>query len=207
MKKIIFAVFAATMLLLGAAGCSSEDNSSSVDIDALEQNLVGLWWDEFEYADSTDEGVPFSSVLLAVKFATDHTGCIYLAVFDDMSDGPLAVYGGPKEAGFTWKLLADGSLLLSDPDTGESELLTRGNDGSGSYGNGMTDVSNTSMNYTDGSMTVTNDNYSNKLAKADAEKEAEIVKRLSTLSPATNLSSEDSIKINVNPVDSGFWGR
>ena len=70
----------------------------------------------------------------------------------------------------------------------------------------MTDVSNTSMNYADGSMTVTNDNYSGKLAKADAKKEAEILKKLSTPSTNTNLGNEDDLKINDTPVDS-IWGR
>ena len=207
MKKTIFALFTATMLLMGMAGCSSsDDNSSAVDIDALEKSFVGLWWDEFEYADSTDEGVPFSRVLLAVEANADHTGCIYLAVFGDTGNRPLAVYGGPEEAGFNWRMLDDGSLMLSDPLTGESEVLTRSNDGSGSYSGGMTDVSNTSMNYADGSMTVTNDNYSGKLAKADAEKEAEILKKLSTPYTNTNLGNEDDLKINDTPVDS-IWGR
>ena len=207
MKKIIFAVFTATMLLLGAAGCSSDDSSSSVDINALEKSFVGLWWDEFEYSDVTDEGEPFNRVLLAIKAEADHTGCIYLAVFNDTGRQPLAVYGGPKEAGFTWRMLDDGRLELSELITSDSTAQSRGADASGSYAEGMTDVANTSVNYSDGNMTVTNGSDSRKLAKADDAKRAEIVKLLFTLSPATNLTSEDSIKINVNPVDSGFWGR
>ncbi len=210
MKQIFFTICTATILLMGMTGCSSDDNSSAVDINALEQRLVGLWWDEFEYSDVTDKGEPFSRVLLAVEFETNHTGCIYLAVFSATGYIPLAVYGGPEEASFNWRMLDDGSLMLSDPLTGESEVLTRsGNDGSGSYGDGMTDVSNTSMNYTDGSMTVTNDNYSGTLAKADTEKEAEIVKKLSTQLPTTNTNLEDvdGIHISDTPVDSTFWGR
>lgn len=210
MKKIFFAMCTAAMFLMGMTGCSSDDSSSSVDTNALEQKLVGLWWDEFEYSDVTDEGVPFSRVLLAVEFEPEHTGCIYLAVFSAKGNIPLAVYGGPEEAGFNWRMLDDGSLMLSDSLTGESEVLTRsGNDGSGSYGDGMTDVSNTSMNYTDGSMTVTNDSYSGTLSKADTEKEAEIVKKLSTQLPTTNTNLEDadSIKINDAPADSSFLGR
>ena len=85
MKKKIFAMIAA-VLLLGTTACTSEDNPSTVDIDALERELVGLWWDEYEYADVTEAGVPFSRVLLAVVADADHTGCIYLGVFDDTSD-------------------------------------------------------------------------------------------------------------------------
>lgn len=210
MKQIFFAMCTAAIVLLGMTGCSSDDSSSSVDTNALEQKLVGLWWDEFEYSDVTDEGVPFSRVLLAVEFEPEHTGCIYLAVFSAKGNIPLAVYGGPEEAGFNWRMLEDGSLMLSDPLTGESEVLTRGdNDGSSSYGDSMTNVSNTSMNYTDGSMTVTNGSDSHKLAKADADKEAEIEKKLSTPLPVanTNLGDEDDIKINDAPADSSFLGR
>ena len=183
MKYKLFAMFAAAVLLLGMTGCTNEDNPSSSDINVLEQNLVGLWWDEFEYADVTEAGVPFSRVMLAVKADADHTGCIYLGVFDNTSNEPLAVYGGPQDAGFTWHLLADGNILLGNPVTGETYTMTRTRGDGGSYGEGMTDISTTSVTYTDGSMTVTNGNYSGELVKADTEKEAEIGETLSTLSP------------------------
>jgi len=187
MKQKLFAVFAAAVLLMGMTGCSNEDNTSPIDNEAQEQSLVGLWWDEFEYADVTEAGVPFSRVLLAVKADADHTGCIYLGVFDATSNDPLAVYGGPEDAGFTWRLLPNGNVLLGDPVTGETYEMarTRGDDGSGdeSYGDGMTDVSKTSLTYTDGSVTVSNGSYNGKLGKADAEQAAGIEETLSTLSP------------------------
>ena len=155
-------------LLLGMTGCKKE-----VNIQELEQSLVGLWWDEFEYKDVTEEGVPFSRVLLAIKADADHTGCIYLAVFDGKSDDPLAVYGGPQDAGFTWHLLEDGSLQLTESSAVKS-----------TYGNDMTDVSGTSATYTGGSVTVTNSNYSGTLQKADAGKQEDIENKM-TLSPLT----------------------
>jgi hypothetical protein len=176
-------MFAAAVILLGMTGCSAEDNPSSNNVNVLEQSLVGLWWDEFEYADVTEAGVPFSRVLLVVKTDADHTGCIYLGAFDGTSDEPLAVYGGPEAAGFTWRLLPDGRVLLGDPVTGESYALTRSADDGSSFGNDMTNVASTSLNYTDGSVTVTNGRYSCELVKADAEKAAEIGETLSTLSP------------------------
>jgi len=165
------------MLLLGMAGCTVEDNPSADNIKAQEETLVGLWLDEFEYADVTETGVPFSRVLLAVDVEADHRGCIYLGVFDDSSDEPLAVYGGPDEAGFNWRLLADGSVQLSDPATGESAVLTRA-DGGSNYVRDMTSVANTSVTLADGSVKVTNGSYSGTLAKADAQKKAEIEKKL-----------------------------
>ncbi len=147
--------------------------------------------------------MPFNRVLLAIKAEADHTGCIYLVVSDSIDNRPLAVYGGPKEASFTWHILDDGSLSLSELITDENDAQTRG-----SYGDNMTDVSNTNMNYTtDGNITVINGSYSSTLAKANAEKEAEIWKTLSTLLSATNLSSEDNITINETPEGTGFWSR
>lgn len=209
MKKILFAMMAA-VLLVGMTSCSKDDNPSTVDIDALEKSLVGLWWDEFEYADVTETGVPFSRVLLAVQVDANHTGCIYLGVFNDTSDEPLAVYGGPEDAGFTWRLLADGRVQLGDPVTGETyafarsvtRALTRG-DG-GSYGETMTDVSSTKVTYTDNSVTVTNDNYSGTLEKANAEEAADIKEKLQN-NINTNLPDGDDLDIDNTP-GSG-WGR
>ena len=187
MKKIMNWVLAAILIISGAnvfTSCANDDNPAPPSQQELEQSLVGLWWDEFEYADVTEAGVPFSRVLLAVKADADHTGCIYLGVFDATGKEPLAVYGGPEIAGFTWHLLNDGRLQLGDPVTGETYTITRTRgDDDGSYGDGMTDVPNTSVTYTDNSMKVTNGNYSGELAKADAGKAADIEETLSTLSP------------------------
>lgn len=168
---------AVAVLLLGMSACSKEDNPAPNNVNVQEQDLVGLWWDEFEYSDVTEDGVPFSRVLLAVKADADHTGCIYLGVFNDESDEPLALYGGPLDAGFTWRLLSNGTIELSDPVTGERYALTRGADGS-SYGNGATDVPNTSLTYNDGSVQMNNGSYSGELEKADAGKEKEIEEKL-----------------------------
>ena len=124
------ALFAAAVLLLGMTGCAKDDNPSNVDpapidISAMEQELIGVWWDEFEYHDVTEEGVPFSWVLLAVEVNDDHTGCLYAAVFNDTDDEPVAIYGGYDDAGFTWQLKADGTIVLGDPETGETYALAR----------------------------------------------------------------------------------
>jgi hypothetical protein len=175
-KLTFLALSAFAVLVLGLTSCSKSDNPTPVDITLTDQDIVGMWWDEFEYADVTEEGKPFSRVLLVVEADADHTGCIYLGVFDEKSDEPLAIYGGPDEAGFTWKLLADGRILLGDPVTGESYALTRGN--GDSFCDNMTDASNTRLTYNNGSMTATNEDYSGTLDKADAEKEADIQQKL-----------------------------
>ena len=131
-------------------------------------------------------------------------------MFDDTSDEPLAVYGGPDDAGFTGHLLADGTLLLGDPFTGETYTLSRSvtralTRNGNSYGEGMTDVSTTSMTYTDNSVTVTNDNYSGTLVKADAVQAADIEEKLQPGNVNTNLPGSDALNIDHTP-GSG-WGR
>ncbi len=166
----------AAVLLVGMTSCTSVDNPSTGNVTDLEQSLVGLWWDEFEYADVTETGQPFTRALLAVKADADHTGCIYLGVFDDSSDEPVAVYGGPEDAGFTWKLLDDGKVQLGDPVTGEAYLLTRA-DG-GSYGSQATDVASTQLTCAPEKLTMTNAGYAGTLAKADTEQAAAIEEKL-----------------------------
>ena len=199
MKKTIFAMFAAAALLLGMTGCSKSDNPSPIIPEPTvisEDDLIGLWWDQFEYADVTEDGKAFTRVLLAVYVDPDHTGWIALGAYDDTSEDVVAVYGGPGEADFTWRLLPGGKIQLGDPETGETYALTRG--GGGGYGNNMTDVSNTSMSVNNNGIAVNNANYSGTLVKADAEKANEIQQRLRT-----------KIKTNVNiesggPAPSGF---
>ena len=186
MKKKFFAIFAVTALLLGMTGCSKSDDEPTIDVEAAEKELVGIWWDEFEYSDVTEDGVPFTRALLAVEADEDHTGCIYLGLFDNNSDEPLAVYGGREDAGFNWKVLENGRIVLSDPITEESYELARVSpaltraDGGSNYSSNMTNVSGTDMNYSNGSITVNNGTYSGTLNKADANTAAEIEKKLSS---------------------------
>ena len=197
MKKIITALFAASLLLSGLTGCNK---NKEIDIQQLEQSLVGVWWDQYEYSDVTETGVAFDKVLLAVKADANHSGCIYLGAYDSKQGELVAVYGGPKDAGFKWELTHDGNIVLSDPASGASTVLTRA-DGDGSYGNDMTNVNGTNMTYTNGSVTVSNGNYSGTLTKADTGKEGEINEQFTALfsSIATNLASGDNIRIKDTP--------
>ena len=195
------------LVCLFMTACSKDDKSSStIDKDVLEKSLVGLWWDEFEYADVTETGEPFSRVLLAVDVAADHTGCIYLGVFDDVSDEAVAVYGGYEDTGFLWQLLDDGSLQLADPVTGETWAPTR-SDGGGNYVEKATDASSTKFTIVSGRIMMSNAGYSGKLAKANAQQKADIEKKLSGVSGSarTNLGNDDDI--NIDDTSQGEWGR
>ena len=182
--RILAAILVCGASIFTACTSNTSDNPVVPNPQELEQSLIGLWWDEFEYADVTEAGVPFTRVLLAVQVDADHTGCIYLGALDDTSDEPIAVYGGPQDAGFTWRLLTDGRILLGDPVTGETYTLSRTrSDNDSSFGEGMTNVASTSLSYDNGSVTVTNDSYSGELEKADTGKAADIEEALSSLSP------------------------
>ena len=207
MKQKFLAMFAASVLLLGMTGCSSVDNPSPI-INVQDQDFVGLWWEEHEYSGVTEAGVSFSRVLLAVEANADHTGCIYMGAFDGKSDQPLAVYGGPEYGGFTWRLLPDGSVELSDLPSGGSVASTRGaDDKKDSYGDDMTDVSSTKLNFSDGGVKVNNGNFSGNLVKADADMKADIEKKLSTLSPdrqnfeaqLSKMLAESQQYLNLDP--------
>lgn len=204
MKRNLLTVLAAALLMLGLAGCSKDDKSSSIDVAEMEKNLVGVWWDEYEYADVTEAGLPFTRVLLVVKADADHTGCIYLGLFDDTDDLPLDVYGGPEDAGFKWQLQSDGRLLLSDPTTGETAELTRSAD---SYANGITDVAAANLIIVNNHVTMTNGSYSGTLDKADAGQETALLKRLSMPSSAVNTNLNDGDIINISDSPQSTWGR
>ena len=185
MKKNIFAMFAAAALMLGMASCANEDNPTPAPEpeptpSISDKDLVGVWWEEYEYADVTEDGVPFTSVVMAVRADDDNTGCIYLGVFDGKSEEPLAVYGGFEESGFTWDLLEDGRVLLGDPETGETYSLSRTR-GDSSYGKDMTNVANTKLTYnSNGTVTATNGSSTETLSKASSEKAEELIKQLDT---------------------------
>lgn len=194
-------MLAAAVLLLATTSCSKDDNT--INVAELEKELVGVWWDEFEYADVTETGVPFTRVLLAIVADADHTGCIYLGVFDDTDDLPLAVYGGPEDAGFMWQLLPNGDLQLSDPVSGETSVLTRSAD---SYANSLTNVSTANLTFDNNQVTMTNGSYSGTLAKADASQESDIWKKLSMPASVININLNDEV-INISDSPQNAWGR
>ena len=165
MKKILLTMLAA-VLLLGMTGCNKEDNSVTIDVKAAEADLVGLWWEEYDYSGETETGKPFTRVMFAVYVSPDHTGWIALGAYDNTSPEAVALYGGPDDAPFTWQVLPDGRIQLGDPETGEvytqARALTRAGDGN--YGNNMTNVANTNLTYNaNGTVTATNGDHSGKL--------------------------------------------
>ena len=98
--------------------CSDKDDNGTRSQQEMEESIIGLWQEEFEYKDVTEDGKPFNRALIVVETKADHTGYVALAVFDDEFNEPLEVYGGPKDAPFTWQVTAQGHITLSVPNAG-----------------------------------------------------------------------------------------
>ena len=171
--KRMFAMMAAVALVLGMTGCSNSDNVTVEDptrptVQEMERSLVGLWYEEFAYEDVTEAGKPFNRALIAVEAKDDHTGYVALAVFDDQFNEPLEIYGGPKDAPFTWQVTAEGHVILTDPSTGETynAAPTR----SGDPGD-FVDIGQIDMNCGQGSIAFSNGSHEGTLTKTAGGKD------------------------------------
>ena len=175
MKQKLSAMMAGLVLLLGMAGCAAEDNPANSGLSPQEQSLVGLWYEELEYAGVLeDTGEAFTSVVLAMLVNKDHTGCLYAGAFNEGDyDNPIVVYGGPKETGFTWQLTSSGQLILTATASGESIALsrTRG-DGTNDELRHLTNVNGWETDSVNGHTVICRG--SNVLNSADAEQTAVI---------------------------------
>lgn len=87
----------AIVLLLGLSACKDNtDNPATPSQQEMEESLIGLWSESFDYEDVTEDGKPFNRALIVVEAKDDHTGYVALAVFDDVFNEPLEIYGGRR---------------------------------------------------------------------------------------------------------------
>ena len=144
--------------------CSDKDDNGTRSQQELEESIIGLWQEEFEYKDVTEEGKPFNRALIVVETKADHTGYVALAVFDDEFNEPLEVYGGPKDAPFTWQVAAQGHITLSVPNAGSTmKSARRSSDGSHSN---FVDIGQIKMNCApSGDITFSNSSHEGSLSK------------------------------------------
>lgn len=168
-KQKIFVAFAAIVFLFVMGACSDKiDNIASPSQQEMEQSIVGLWYEEFEYKDVTEDGKPFNRAMIAVETKADHTGYVALAVFDDTFNEPLEIYGGPKDAPFTWQVTADGHIILTDPNTGTT--IKSAPRRSGEKHNDFVDIGQINMNCSQGSIAFRNASHDGSLTKAAGDK-------------------------------------
>ena len=145
--------------------CSDkDDNTDTRSQQELEESIIGLWQEEFEYKDVTEDGKPFNRALIVVETKADHTGYVALAVFDDEFNEPLEVYGGPKDAPFTWQVTAQGHITLSVPNAGPTmKSARRSSDVSHSN---FVDIGQIKMNCApSGDITFSNSSHEGSLSK------------------------------------------
>ena len=201
MRKTKLWMLAVILTICGASvftACSNdEDNSPALpSIEEMEQSLVGLWYEEFDYKDVTEDGKPFNRALIAVEAKEDHTGYVALAVFDDAFNEPLEIYGGPKNASFTWQVTAEGRIILTDPNTGTSMMsaLTR-SDGNT---NNFVDIDQIEMNCKQGGITFSNASHEGSLSKVENDKDG-LIQDWMAKSTLPRACVTDSIPVAIFP--------
>ena len=197
MKKKILAILAIAVLLLGMSACTdSADNPVSPSQQEMEESLVGLWYEEFDYEDVTEDGKPFNRALIAVETKADHTGYVALAVFDDTFNEPLEIYGGPKDAPFTWQVTAEGQVILTDPatDTTFSPARTRGD---GDH-NDFVDIGQIKMKSGSNNIAFSNTSHQGTLTKSGASNNG-LIKEWMAKSTLPRACVVDSIPVEIFP--------
>jgi len=194
-------VWMAAILICGASvftACTDDtsDNPVIPSQQEIEQSLVGLWYEEFDYEDVTEDGKPFNHALIAVEAKADHTGYIALAVFDDEFNEPLEIYGGPKDAPFTWQVTADGHVILTDPNTGTSISSARTR-GDGNH-NDFVDIGQINMNCALGQVIYSNASHKGSLTRAGSNKNG-LIQDWMAKSTLPRACITDSIPVVIFP--------
>ena len=161
-KKFLMVV--ALLWAVVFTSCSDKDDNGTRSQQEMEESIIGLWQEEVEYKDVTEDGKPFNRALIVVETKADHTGYVALAVFDDEFNEPLEVYGGPKDAPFTWQVTAQGHITLSVPNAGPTmKSAHRSSDGSHSN---FVDIGQIKMNCApSGDITFSNSSHEGSLSK------------------------------------------
>lgn len=192
MKHGIFTITVCTVLLALTACTDKGDTGPQ----GLEKEVVGLWYEDFEYADVTEEGKPFTHALIAVEAKADHTGYVALAVFDDEFNEPLKIYGGPEEAAFMWRVTPKGEIVLSDALTGPDMVSARTR--SEGDKNGYVDIGQINMSCEEGEITYDNTSHRGSLKRAKGLK-GDLVKEWMGKSTLPMPCITDSIPVEIFP--------
>ena len=197
MKQRILAMFATAAFLICLGGCKDKnENASDIELNEMEKSLVGLWSEEFEYQDVTEDGKPFNRALIAMEAKEDHTGYIALAVFDDEFNEPLEIYGGPKDAPFTWKVTAEGYVVLTDPNTGQS-IRYAPTRAKGDHGD-FVDINHIDMNCEQGRIDFSNASHSGTLTKPGSS-QSDLIQDWMAKSTLPRATVTDSIPVEIFP--------
>ena len=190
----------AAILVCGASiltSCSSNDDNTVVPSQQeMEKSLVGVWYEDFDYEDVTEDGKPFNRAMIVVEAKADHTGYVALAVFDDEFNEPLEIYGGPKDAPFTWQVTAEGNVTLTYPSSGASfeSVRTRSTENPGNF----VDIGQIKMNCASGGVAFSNASHQGSLSKAASSKNG-LIQDWMAKSTLPRACITDSIPVEIFP--------
>ena len=192
---------AAILVICGASvftACTDDtsDNPAIPSQQGLEESLIGLWYEEFEYEDVTEDGKPFNRALIVVETKADHTGYVALAVFDDEFNEPLEIYGGPKDAPFTWQVTAEGHIILTDPNTGTSIMSSRTRS-DGNHSN-FCDISQIEMSCAQGNIAYSSASHKGSLTKTKSGNN-DLIQDWMAKSTLPRACITDSIPVEIFP--------
>ena len=193
MKQKIFTMIAVATILFGIGAC---DDSTTPSQQKMEKSLIGLWCEEFDYEDVTENGKPFNRALIAVEAKADHTGYVALAVFDDEFNEPLEIYGGPADAPFTWQVTAEGHVTLTDPHTGTT-IMSAQTRSEGNHSN-FVDIGQIKMNCEPGRIAFSNASHKGSLTKAESKKNS-LIQNWMAKSTLPRPCITDSIPVEIFP--------
>ena len=197
MKQKIFTIIATSVLLLGIGACKDKNDDTALPgQQEMEESLTGLWYEEFNYEDVTENGKPFNRALIVVETKADHTGYIALAVFDDVFNEPLEIYGGPKDAPFKWQVTDKGHITLTDPDTGTTIMSSR--TGSKGNHNNFVDIGQIEMNCTQGQIAYSSASHKGSLNKVGSDKN-DLIQEWMAKSTLPRACITDSIPVEIFP--------
>ena len=196
MMKTKYIAMIAVLLLSMSACTNGTDNPTVPSQQEMAKSLVGLWYETFDYEDVTESGKPFNRALIAVEANADHTGYVALAVFDDAFNEPLEIYGGPKDAPFTWQVTAEGKVILKDPATGETYAPSRTR--AASSHNDFVDISQIKMTSGSSSVAFSNASHEGTLAKAEGSN-SDMIQEWMAKSTLPRACITDSIPVLLFP--------
>lgn len=181
----------------GMVACTDKtDNSSRPSQQEMEKNLIGLWYEDFDYKDVTEKGKPFNRAMITLEVKADHTGYVALSVFDDEFNEPLEIYGGPTDAPFTWQITADGHVILDAPQT-DNVLRSAETDSTGSH-NDFVDINQINLDCKQGTVNFSNTSHNGSLSKVEGGKD-DLIQDWMAKSTLPRACITDSIPVEIFP--------
>ena len=181
----------------GMVACTDKtDNVSRPSQQEMEKDLIGLWYEEFDYKDVTEKGKPFNRAMITLEVKADHTGYVALSVFDDEFNEPLEIYGGPTDAPFTWQITADGHVILDAPQT-DNVLRSAETDSTGSH-NDFVDINQINLDCKQGTVNFSNTSHNGSLSKVEGGKD-DLIQDWMAKSTLPRACITDSIPVEIFP--------